>query len=476
MYKKISLIFVLAFALFLPFFASAHPGNTDSSGCHTCRTNCSSWGLYSGEYHCHQSKGTYQPSEPIHSVWGDSGTGYTTPAPEYSYPSYTYTPTCPSMSSYNSITGKCKCYSGYVVGTDFSGKEACVSADSKCSDLLGYGGKYNSSTEKCECRYGYIYNGKKCVSETTYCMDLLGLMSKYNSLTKQCECMPGYEYSGSSCVFKKSSGITDYSYFFDQLKNNSTNSASNNCPINSYLGTDNKCYCNSGYEANSTLDGCTLSCQKNSTRVSDKCLCNDGFILNNGNCITHTENCKLSFGAYVSGVAGDNNSSCSCLSGYSWNDLRTSCIFDINQVSITEKEKSLTKSVDKNFSKKQAGRIFTQNEEGFLMWYVNPQDNKRYLINSASDLLNAIQKTGKFLEAKQVAIIKKSPGKYIGNFIIDKTNWKYYYVNPKDKKFYEVAPKNNGYDDYEAGYQLLKKLAVGITNLDIRKIAVGSWE
>ena len=31
----------------------AHPGRTDSSGCHTCRTNCEKWGLSYGQYHCH---------------------------------------------------------------------------------------------------------------------------------------------------------------------------------------------------------------------------------------------------------------------------------------------------------------------------------------------------------------------------------------------------------------------------------------
>ncbi len=31
----------------------AHPGRKDGSGCHTCRTNCSNWGLRSGQYHCH---------------------------------------------------------------------------------------------------------------------------------------------------------------------------------------------------------------------------------------------------------------------------------------------------------------------------------------------------------------------------------------------------------------------------------------
>lgn len=41
----------------------AHPGRTDSNGCHTCRTNCESWGLSPGEYHCHNSKTTNSTSK-----------------------------------------------------------------------------------------------------------------------------------------------------------------------------------------------------------------------------------------------------------------------------------------------------------------------------------------------------------------------------------------------------------------------------
>lgn len=70
-------------AVFLFNTASAHPGRTDSSGCHTCRTNCSSWGLSSGEYHCHNAKAATQPIEPIKSTYGANGTGYTQPAPDY---------------------------------------------------------------------------------------------------------------------------------------------------------------------------------------------------------------------------------------------------------------------------------------------------------------------------------------------------------------------------------------------------------
>lgn len=42
--------------------AVAHPGRTDSYGGHTCRTNCSKWGLSSDEYHKHSADGSYTNS------------------------------------------------------------------------------------------------------------------------------------------------------------------------------------------------------------------------------------------------------------------------------------------------------------------------------------------------------------------------------------------------------------------------------
>lgn len=36
----------------------AHPGRTDPNGCHKCRSNCESWGLSYGEYHCHNGGGS----------------------------------------------------------------------------------------------------------------------------------------------------------------------------------------------------------------------------------------------------------------------------------------------------------------------------------------------------------------------------------------------------------------------------------
>lgn len=78
---------VLAVAFLLPSLVLAHPGRTDSSGCHTCRTNCSNWGLSYGEYHCHRVKAAPQPKPPVKSSYGEGGTGKTQPAPEYTNPS-----------------------------------------------------------------------------------------------------------------------------------------------------------------------------------------------------------------------------------------------------------------------------------------------------------------------------------------------------------------------------------------------------
>jgi hypothetical protein len=79
-----SLLIIVIFTI--PLISHAHPGNTDAYGCHTCRTNCPKWGLSTGEYHCHASKGLPQPSEPVRSIKSNTGTGVTIPAPEYREP------------------------------------------------------------------------------------------------------------------------------------------------------------------------------------------------------------------------------------------------------------------------------------------------------------------------------------------------------------------------------------------------------
>ena len=53
MKKKIKELIMIMIVVLSPLYVEAHPGRTDSNGCHTCRTNCAKWGLRYGQYHCH---------------------------------------------------------------------------------------------------------------------------------------------------------------------------------------------------------------------------------------------------------------------------------------------------------------------------------------------------------------------------------------------------------------------------------------
>lgn len=56
MKKKIKGLIIIIIVILSPLYVEAHPGRTDSNGCHTCRTNCAKWGLSYGQYHCHGKK------------------------------------------------------------------------------------------------------------------------------------------------------------------------------------------------------------------------------------------------------------------------------------------------------------------------------------------------------------------------------------------------------------------------------------
>ena len=57
----VAIIFALLPTPLIAFVQPSHSGGTDSSGCHTCRTNCPKYGLYYNQYHCHNPKSSTRP-------------------------------------------------------------------------------------------------------------------------------------------------------------------------------------------------------------------------------------------------------------------------------------------------------------------------------------------------------------------------------------------------------------------------------
>lgn len=265
--------------LLVPFFVSAHPGNTDSSGCHTCHTNCPNWGLSYEEYHCHNAKSYSQPLDPIRSHYGPGGTGWTETWPDYSasysLPSIPSIPSCPLYSSYNSFKESCECYSNYVAKGD-----RCISMDDYCQDLLGFNAEYRILGDACGCRSGYVLNEGQtsCISGDSYCHNKYGLFSSYNRIGKACECDSGYGFdaAGTQCI-------------------------SNDTACRNLLGWNSKydslheaCGCSGGYILNSSRNQCIdgdsycqalMGINSSYNAFGKNCECDSGYEMEDSVCI-----------------------------------------------------------------------------------------------------------------------------------------------------------------------------------------------
>ncbi len=299
--KKILIFIVIIIGFFVVYnYSLAHPGNTASDGCHYCRTNCTSWGVAWNQRHCHGG-GSYSPNYDF---------------PSYDYPSYTPSiPDCPFNSYYDSISGSCKCYSGYVVsngecistsqwcqdkyglwamhdyltdsckcnygyvfGKDFLGKTTCISTYQYCQDSLGYNAKYNILTDSCECSYGYVLSGGKCINGDTLCHQKYGYNSSYNSLTDKCKCNYGYVFdSNDQCVSEDNYCQDLYGYYSE------------------YNSLTDKCTCKSGYVFDSLMTKCIEGdsyCRNkygdniNYDSLTKICVCDYGYKFVNNECVT----------------------------------------------------------------------------------------------------------------------------------------------------------------------------------------------
>ena len=109
MWRTAALVLLLV-VFNIPMTSSAHPGNTDGDGCHTCRTNCTeSWGIPYDYYHRHNPVRPCHESLPVAPTTTQSPTTSTTRPP----PTTTTTrapPVDPSSGNLDSILGDLSAY------------------------------------------------------------------------------------------------------------------------------------------------------------------------------------------------------------------------------------------------------------------------------------------------------------------------------------------------------------------------------
>lgn len=264
--------------------AQAHPGNTDSSGGHTCYTNCSSWGLSYGQYHYHNGNST--PSLP----------SYTYPSP--TPPSYTIPTYTPSITVKSFVVSNVIGYDKLLIADSYN--DYLITTGFGCGSYSFYSGQtiyidtyytpqllndiYTSkdvSSKKCS-----IISSKTLTLKPYYVIDVLDNTDKIivndANLNKYLVeygigCLSMWRYEGKTIQIDIGGsfldGISDEIYLFDSDDNcrvwdadeikpsyspiTAPPSNITTCPLNSTL-VNGSCYCMEGYITNSDKSQCIL--------------------------------------------------------------------------------------------------------------------------------------------------------------------------------------------------------------------------
>lgn len=390
---------------------------------------------------------------------------------------------CSTKYGYGSTSdtgGGCKCRSGYVWSKNLLGDPNCVSGDTYCSDLYGYGAEYDSFAEGCKCRSGYAwsdsYSSKKCVSASDICRDKIGSNSQYNSLSDKCECNSGYELtqkilSGLECK----SCSNKYGYH------------------SSYNYLSKKCECDSGY----TLDD-DNQCVEKQNNVYFKLIELDS---NNNTALIKSEydnkyySVEYRSGCYSSSFNRYLNKQIVINLGTDFSvdkgdkivlqdDKETCEISSFERVdssfTIFPKEKENTIIVpqikkpevtyDKKVSNALKGKILLQVESHGEAWYVNPKDGLKYYMANGDEAYNVMRNFGVGITNKDLEKIK------IDKILAKKNSGKIFLqVEAKGEAYYiDFNGVAHYLKDGAAAYEIMRSLGLGVTNNDLNKIIEGN--
>lgn len=159
-------------------------------------------------------------------------------------------------------------------------------------------------------------------------------------------------------------------------------------------------------------------------------------------------------------------------------------------IRVTAEEKELTSRIDSKLIKRLAGRILLQVERFGQAWYLDAISLSRFYLADGQSAYSALRKFGlgiKNVDLNKIPVALDSalPSNYStstisvssslvnrlkGRIVIQVENHgEAWYINPTNGQRYYLA---NG----EAAYQIMRNLSLGISDINIRKITVGSWE
>ncbi|GEM_PF-5510783 len=133
----------------------------------------------------------------------------------------------------------------------------------------------------------------------------------------------------------------------------------------------------------------------------------------------------------------------------------------------SEKENS-SQNTDDALVKRLKGTILLKVESHGEAYYINPENKKGYYLGRPGDAFNIMRKLGLGATHEFITSYTVYPDHVSGKILLDvEKNGEAYYIYPKDKKAYYLGRPSDAFD-------IMRKLGLGITNNDIRKIDVGN--
>ncbi|MBN1778614.1 MAG: fibronectin type III domain-containing protein [Candidatus Buchananbacteria bacterium] len=143
----------------------------------------------------------------------------------------------------------------------------------------------------------------------------------------------------------------------------------------------------------------------------------------------------------------------------------------------SDAEKALVKKIDSSLTSRLKGNILLQVQEHGEAWYVDPNSLKKYYMKDGATAYQMLRKFGLGIKDSDLAKIPTEGDDSLGDqalvnrlrgriLLQVEQNGEAWYINPKDGKRYYLK---NG----DEAYKIMRFLSLGITNSDLRKIAVG---
>ncbi len=135
---------------------------------------------------------------------------------------------------------------------------------------------------------------------------------------------------------------------------------------------------------------------------------------------------------------------------------------------VVDKEKRLVKKIDNKLSRRLSGRIVLQVEGNGEGWYINPENRRKYYLGRPADAFNIMRKFGLGIsEDFYKATKNRAPKNFAGKILLRvKSHGEAYYVNPVDLKMYYLGRPADA-------FAIMRKLGLGVSNENLRKIGVG---